>query len=599
MLPPALHRVGALLSTAEGKPTVLHRLLVGALAGYMVLHFSGGSFLPAIYYLRLADALQNHVAFVGGPTFAGITALNSLRQVTRRGGFLVQLGADSVLLPRAAVEQLEGAQRRLKYGGSVMVVMMLCFFEWLGVLARGAIFLVWIAIAFGSVFTWWYTLKVAATLTAAPVARVSRDACAEAKRMRENGAPMDPERWRSLVEEPVLLLECDVLPVLSKGWGTSGMLVGSGLVLFALACFSGPARRGMLSHPSTALLVIVFFGPVYWLPFSLSWDPADASSKCARLEGDINALCGRDSSFAPGMRFLRHVKALNNDQGLGFVIGGQVVTKRTLKILATGVYSGIAVFGPTIMREVGLAGSCAGGAQHAVCKFGWTFADDACFKKFGDPVLGQRLGWVDAEEACQELGDAIHLASVTSAEQEHVVQHLAPSESVWIGLNDFVEEGSYVWSDDEPFQPDLYENWQAGQPESTAVGNGDGVLKGTDDTWYDFDETVARSYICGKSATPVAASGGETNGCTNGRWVMGTPYKQVASLSYLNLPPTIVYGAFKQKVYHQITPTKISLNETVTTPAECATLVRRDHRTATAAAYSNVGKEWCTAVFEA
>ena len=127
VLPPVLHRVGALLSTAEGKPTVLHRLLVGALAGYMVLHFSGGSFLPAIYYLRLADALQNHVAFVGGPTFAGITALNSLRQVTRRGGFLVQLGADSVLLPRAVVEQLEGAQRRLKCGGSVVVVMVLCF----------------------------------------------------------------------------------------------------------------------------------------------------------------------------------------------------------------------------------------------------------------------------------------------------------------------------------------------------------------------------------------------------------------------------------------------------------------------------------------
>jgi hypothetical protein len=78
---------------------------------------------------------------------------------------------------------------------------------------------------------------------------------------------------------------------------------------------------------------------------------------------------------------------------------------------------------------------------------------------------------------------------------------------------------------------------------------------------------------------------------------MGTPYRQVDSLSYL--PRTIVYGAFKQKVYDQITPLKIPLNETVTTPAECATLVQRDHRAATAAEYSNVGGEWCTAVFEA
>ena len=104
-------------------------------------------------------------------------------------------------------------------------------------------------------------------------------------------------------------------------------------------------------------------------------------------------------------------------------------------------------------------------------------------------------------------------------------------------------------------------------------------------------------YICAKEATPVFASGGDMLGCAGGHWVMGTPYKQVDSLSYL--PPTIVYGIYTQKIYEEITPTKISLNETVTTPAECAALVHRDHRTATAAEYSNVGGEWCTAVFDA
>ena len=104
-------------------------------------------------------------------------------------------------------------------------------------------------------------------------------------------------------------------------------------------------------------------------------------------------------------------------------------------------------------------------------------------------------------------------------------------------------------------------------------------------------------FICAKEATPVFASGGEMDGCRGGRWVMGTPYKQVDSLSYL--PPTIVHGIYKQKIYEQITPTKIPLNETATTPAECAALVHRDHRTATAAEYSNVGGEWCTAVFDA
>ena len=55
----------------------------------------------------------------------------------------------------------------------------------------------------------------------------------------------------------------------------------------------------------------------------------------------------------------------------------------------------------------------------------------------------------------------------------------------------------------------------------------------------------------------------------------------------------------KQRVYNEIRPHSISLNISVTTPAECATLVQRDYRTATAAEYSNVGGAWCFAVFEA
>ena len=84
---------------------------------------------------------------------------------------------------------------------------------------------------------------------------------------------------------------------------------------------------------------------------------------------------------------------------------------------------------------------------------------------------------------------------------------------------------------------------------------------------------------------------------------MGTPYTRES----LALPQTIVYGAYPTKVYEQIKPIKISLSEPVTTPAECSTLVHRDHRTVTTAEYSNVGGEWysnvggewCKAVFDA
>jgi hypothetical protein len=57
---------------------------------------------------------------------------------------------------------------------------------------------------------------------------------------------------------------------------------------------------------------------------------------------------------------------------------------------------------------------------------------------------------------------------------------------------------------------------------------------------------------------------------------------------------------YKQRIHDEIEPTRISLNETViTTAAECAALVQRDHITATAAEYSNTGHGWCNAVFEA
>ena len=337
------------------------------------------------------------------------------------------------------------------------------------------------------------------------------------------------------------------------------------------------------------MLIAVGFGA---LPFVLVADPATASSKCAKLEDDINALRGEDLDFTRAHWLLKYVQSLNKQQGLGFVVAGQVITKRTLWMLATGIYSALAVFGPTLEGELGLAGSCAGGAQHAACDFGWTFADDACFKLFGDGILGQPLGWADAEEACLEMGSPTHLASVTSEEQQRAVAHVAQGDIVWIGLNDLAEAKSSVWSDGEPVD---YTHWLTGQQDLYDQGHAVVLFGG--DLWDDRNEAIAHPYICAKKATPVFASGGEMNGCNEGRWVMGTPYKQVGSLSYL--PPTIVYGAYKQKVYEQILPTKISLNETVTTPAECATSVHRDHSTATAAEYSNVGGEWCFAVFEA
>ena len=127
--------------------------------------------------------------------------------------------------------------------------------------------------------------------------------------------------------------------------------------------------------------------------------------------------------------------------------------------------------------------------------------------------------------------------------------------------------------------------------------------------------------------TPTVATGGEMLGCTGGRWVLGAVYKQPTSMGRLHRHyrtqctrailelrrfPSIsltprqlldlpqVPGMYEPKIYEEITPARKALNETVvSTAAECAALVQRDHITATAAEYSNTGHGWCNAVFEA
>jgi len=91
-------------------------------------------------------------------------------------------------------------------------------------------------------------------------------------------------------------------------------------------------------------------------------------------------------------------------------------------------------------------------------------------------------------------------------------------------------------------------------------------------------------------------------GCEGGHWVMGTPYSANATATATNgvsLTPTIVFGIYSANVYSVIAPVKALIGETIPTPADCAALVHRDYPSATAAEYSNDGKEVCSAVFDA
>merc|ERR1711969_186421 len=113
------------------------------------------------------------------------------------------------------------------------------------------------------------------------------------------------------------------------------------------------------------LFLFTFDAGAAMFPILLAYDPAATSGACARLEDDVNALCAMDLGFTRGLNLLKHLKALNKDQGLGFVIGGVVVTRRTLWLAVSAAYGLITTVGPLLLADVGLAPSCGGSAQHA------------------------------------------------------------------------------------------------------------------------------------------------------------------------------------------------------------------------------------------
>ena len=95
--------------------------------------------------------------------------------------------------------------------------------------------------------------------------------------------------------------------------------------------------------------------------------------------------------------------------------------------------------------------------------------------------------WTDAETYAQSLGG--HLATIDDqAEQDWVNDTFAAMGDLWLGLNDVVEEGTWVWSSGDAV---AYTNWLGGEPNSG--GNYDGAyLHYADGLWYDGYNTWSK-----------------------------------------------------------------------------------------------------------
>ena len=93
--------------------------------------------------------------------------------------------------------------------------------------------------------------------------------------------------------------------------------------------------------------------------------------------------------------------------------------------------------------------------------------------------------WTDAEAQAIALGG--HLATVRSqTENAWIVQHWSTNRSLWIGLNDAAQEGTFVWASGETA---TYRNWNSGEP-----NNGGGALGHAENYTYIYGANVSGKF---------------------------------------------------------------------------------------------------------
>ncbi len=84
-------------------------------------------------------------------------------------------------------------------------------------------------------------------------------------------------------------------------------------------------------------------------------------------------------------------------------------------------------------------------------------------------ISNQATSWQRADSMAKSIGG--HLVSITTAAENTFLTLNMLLSSGWTGLNDSLNEGTFVWSNGEPF---IYSNWSLLQPDN--AGNSDYVL---------------------------------------------------------------------------------------------------------------------------
>ncbi|PVD27526.1 hypothetical protein C0Q70_12688 [Pomacea canaliculata] len=124
------------------------------------------------------------------------------------------------------------------------------------------------------------------------------------------------------------------------------------------------------------------------------------------------------------------------------------------------------------------------------CRSLWTYYEGSCYI-----FVNENSNWHDSKSICETLRS--HLVEVTSAAENNFVANIVKLHrvtSVWTGLQDFEEDGLFVFSSSLlPLQPTDYSHWQARQPDDGRGGE-DCVEIYSSGEWNDNDCDDSRSY---------------------------------------------------------------------------------------------------------
>ncbi|MEQ2266141.1 hypothetical protein XENORESO_019167, partial [Xenotaenia resolanae] len=126
------------------------------------------------------------------------------------------------------------------------------------------------------------------------------------------------------------------------------------------------------------------------------------------------------------------------------------------------------------------------------CSSTWIPYNGHCFH-----LSPTKKSWSDAQLACRKEGG--DLASIRNMEdQSFVISQLgyAPTDELWIGLNDKKTEGLFDWTDHTTV---TFTSWEFGRP-AVATDQDCVLIRGESGNWAERDCKEKHGFICKKTS---------------------------------------------------------------------------------------------------